>query len=81
MIGKSVSRGELQRVLDKEKEKDKVVGRLEDELRAIPEGGCLVYKITEVMQKLAITFVASQIPGLKTVWEDDRLYIYREERR
>lgn len=81
MIGKPVTGDELKKVLDGEKDREEFRERLEEELKAIKKGECLVYEVggrrgasTEITLSLFISKI-----GLKMITEGDRTYIYREK--
>lgn len=82
MIGKPVSSDEFQKVLDREKTRQEFRKQLEDELRGIKEGECLLYeakKGTGAFAEMSFSFFVEKIGGLKVITEGDRTYIYREK--
>lgn len=79
MIGKPVTGNELLEVLDREKKREGFKEQLEDELKGIKPGECLVYGIKVGMggiAGLALSFWVDRI-GLKMVTEGDKTYIYK----
>ena len=81
MIGRPATGDELKKVLDGEKNREEFRNQLEDELKAIKPGECLVYEVkgrTGASTEIALSLFISKI-GLKMITEGDRTYIYREK--
>lgn len=79
-IGKPVSSDELQKVLDREAERDRFVEQLQEELKAIKPGECLVYETdpeVPLWASIGLALVVDKIPGLKVIKEGTCRYVYR----
>jgi len=80
MIGKPVSGEELKKVLDQQAERDKFVKQVEEELKALKPGECLVYESRPEMPlwiNVGLASVVNKIKGLKSIKVENRTYIYR----
>ena len=84
MIGKRIMRQELQEVLSRERKREEDKEQFENELKGIKPGECLLYEVEKGMgniAKLSFSLLIEKIGGLKMITEDDRIYIYKEERK
>ena len=82
MIGKPVSGDEFQKVLEKQRARDKFAEELEAELKAIQPGECLLYEARKGIGDFAsigFSLLVGRIKGLKITTEDERTYVYREK--
>ena len=80
MIGKPVSGDELQKVLDRQAERDKFVKQLEEELRALKVGECLAYESrpeAPLWASVGLSLLVDKIKGLKSIKEENYTYVYR----
>jgi len=81
MIGKPVSPDELEKVLARQAGRDRFVKQMEDELKAIKPGECLLYESrpeSPLWASIGLSLVVDKIKGLKMIKEENRTYIYRE---
>jgi hypothetical protein len=79
-IGKPVLGDELQRVLDREAEKDRIEEQLQEELKAIKPGECLVYETgpeVPLWASIGFALIVDKVPGLKVIKEGACTYVYR----
>jgi hypothetical protein len=87
MIGKPVPAEELQAVLSRRAEKDRLINVIEAELREIKPGECLVYEARKgegAMGNLGLTSLITKIKiesnqMLRAVFEGDKTYVYLEK--
>ncbi|MBA7587713.1 hypothetical protein ES708_29747 [subsurface metagenome] len=86
MIGKPITSEEFQGVLNREESKQEFRKQLEEELKGIKPGECLLYEVKEGMGALAgafaemsFSFFVDKIGGLKMIVEGSRAYVYREK--
>ena len=82
MIGKPVSSDEFEKVLDREKTRQEFRKQLEDELRGIKKGECLIYEVKEglgTFAEMSFSLFVEKLGGLKMITEGDWTYIYREK--
>ena len=86
MIGKPVTSEEFQEVLNKEKRSQEFRKRVEDELKDIKPGECLLYEAKEGMgafAEMSFSFIISslvdKIGGLKMITRGTLVYVYREK--
>ena len=82
MIGKPVSSDELERVLEKQAAEDKFVKQIEEELKAIKPGECLLYKSgleVPLWASVGFALLVDRIKGLKVIKEEYGVYVYREK--
>ncbi len=81
MIGIPVSADEFGRLLARQAERDKFAKQMEDELKAIKPGKCLLYASrpdTPLWVRVAFNLLFNRIKGLTMIEEDNRTYVYRE---
>lgn len=79
MIGKRVPWGELEELLVEETRKDRLVKEINEELKALKPGECLVYEAkvgTESILSLVLTL--SHIRNLKLIDRPGKVYAYKE---
>ena len=82
MIGKPVSADELEKVLDRQAARDKFVKQVEEELKAIKPGECLLYESgpqAPLWASVGLALLVDRIKGLKVIKEENRAYVYREK--
>ena len=82
MIGKPVSADELEKVLARQAERDKFLKQMEDELKAIKPGECLLYESrpeANLWASVGLSLLVDKIKDLKTIKEENRVYVYRDK--
>lgn len=82
MIGKPVPSDEFQKVLARQKNREEFRKQLEDELKGIKKGECLLYEVKEgtgTLAEMSFSFFVDKIGGLKMITEGNRTYVYREK--
>ena len=80
MIGKPVSGDELKKVLDRQAERDRLVKQMEEELKALKPGECLVYESkpeSPLWADVGLSLLVDKIKGLKRIKEGTHNYVYR----
>lgn len=80
MIGKPVSGDELKAVLDRQAERDSLVKQMEEELKALKPGECLVYESkpeAPLWADVGLSLLVDKIKGLKRIKEGSHNYVYR----
>lgn len=79
MIGKLVPKEELEELLAEEKKKDGLIEELNEELRALKPGECLVYEAKVGMESiLSLVLTLSHIKKLKLIDRLGKVYAYKE---
>jgi len=82
MIGKPVSADEFEQVLARQAERDAFVKQMEDELKAIKPGECLLYESrpeTDLWASVGLSLLVDRIKDLKMIKVGNRAYIYRDK--
>ena len=82
MIGKMVSGDELAKVLSGQAERYKFQEQLQEELKAIKPGECLLYEArpeAPLWASVVLALVVDRIKGLKMIREENRVYVYKEK--
>ncbi len=84
MIGKKVPFTEVEKVLEKEHDREYVCDQIKAEMMALDKGECLFYHIigeSSGIQLLALRSLLVEIgdKGLKVVLDGDDIYVYREK--
>ena len=82
MIGKPVSGDELKKVLDRQAERDKYVKQVEEELKVLKPGECLLYEPrpgVPLWADVGLALLVDRIKDLKRIKEGNYTYIYREK--
>lgn len=82
MIGKPVSADLFKKVLERQAVRDKFVKRVEEELRDIRPGECLLYESrldAPLWANIGLSLLVDKIKGLKTIKEENCVYVYREK--
>ena len=82
MIGKPVSADEVAKVLARQAERDRFVKQLEDELKALKPGECLLYEYqpeAPLWASIGLGLIVDRIKGLKEIREENLVYVYREK--
>jgi len=82
MIGKPVSGDELKKVLDRQAERERLVKQMEEELKALKVGECLVYESNPeapLWADVGLSLLVDKIKGLKRIKEGNHNYVYREK--
>ena len=80
MIGKPVSGEELKKVLDQQAERDKFVKQVEEELKALKPGECLLYQNkpeAPLWISVGLSLLVDKIKGLKSIRVQNLTYVYR----
>ena len=80
MIGKPVSGEELKAVLNRQAERDEFINQVEEELKALKPGECLVYESkpeAPLWTDVGLSLLVDKIKGLKRIKEGAHNYIYR----
>ena len=79
-IGRPVSGDELEKVLARQAERDRFVEKLQEELKALKPGECLVYETrpeAPLQAGIGLALVVDKIPDLKVIKEGMCSYVYR----
>lgn len=79
-IGKPVSADELEKVLARQAERDRLVKQMEDELKALKQGECLLYESrpeAPLWVSVGLSLLVDKIKGLKMIKEGNCVYVYR----
>lgn len=79
MIGKPVSGEKLAKVLGRQAERDKYIEQLQQELKALKPGDCLLYEDKLGMASAYILPFLVGVEGLKMIREGDQVYVYKEK--
>jgi len=82
MIGKPVSGDELEKVLARQAERNRFVKQMEDELKAIKPGECLLYESgpeSPLWASVGLALLVDKNKGLKMIQEGKCAYVYREQ--
>lgn len=82
MIGKPVSGDELKAVFHRQAERDEFVKQMEEELKAIKPGGCLLYESNPqapLWVDIGLALLIDRVKGLETIKEPGRVYVYRSK--
>lgn len=82
MIGKPVSGDELKAVLNRQAERDEFVKQLEEELKAIKPGECLLYESnpqSPLWADIGLALLLDRVKGLETIKEPRHIYVYRRK--
>lgn len=80
MIGKSVSGDELEKVLERQATRDKFVKQIEEEIKAIKPGECLLYESgpeAPLWASVGLALLVDRIKGVKVIKEENCVYVYR----
>jgi len=82
MIGKPVSADDLEKLLARQAERDRCVKQMEDELKALKQGECLLYESrpeAPLWANVGLSLLVDKIKGLKMIKEGNCVYVYREK--
>ncbi len=81
MIGKPVTAYVLEKVLARQKEKSKYVEQMEEELKDIKRGECLLYEFrldNVLWASMGLALLVNERKDLKAIKEENCVYVYRE---
>lgn len=81
MIGKPVTIEEFRKLFREEKRKGELIEELNEELKALKPGECLVYEAKIGMESvLSLVLTLSHIKNLKLIDRPGKVYAYKEKR-